>query len=192
MAGWDWYATYAILAGIDDLTDYRAQEAGLPGLDSHNLWPLLSGQVHASPRTELAIGDVNQVGGLISGGYKLLLGTLAQSGWTGQVFPNLTSHWDPDRSIEHCGNTTATGCLFFIETDPGEHHNLASERPDVWHKMMKRLLQVNETFFAPDRGEKDPAACTTALNRYGGFCADERASLAHSFSSLVCRFDVWN
>ena len=171
MAGWDWYATYATgIAGIDDLTDHRARAAGLPELDSYNLWPLLSGKVRVSPRTELAIGDVGQVGGLISGGYKLLLGTLAQSGWTGQMFPNVTSHWDPDRSIEHCGNTTASGCLYFIKTDQGEHHNLASARPAVWEKMMKRLLQINETFFAPDRGDKDPAACTTALSRYGGFC----------------------
>ena len=24
-------------------------------------------------------------------------------------FPNKTSHWDPDRSVEMCGNTSATG-----------------------------------------------------------------------------------
>merc|ERR1719408_963756 len=29
MAGWDWYATFAGLAGVDP-TDYRAQKAGLP------------------------------------------------------------------------------------------------------------------------------------------------------------------
>lgn len=178
MAGWDWYATYARLAGIEDLTDHRAKAAGLPGLDSHDMWPLLSGRVDVSPRTELAIGDVGQVGGLISGGYKLLLGTLAQSGWTGPSFPNVTSKWDPDRSIEHCGNTTETGCLFYIESDPGEHHNVAGERPEIWHRMMQRLLQINETFFAPDRGEKDARACTTALSRYGGFCESCTAALA--------------
>ena len=51
--------------------------------------PLLSGQTKASPRTELAVGDVGQVGGLITSDgngtlHKLLLGDLAQAGWTGR------------------------------------------------------------------------------------------------------------
>ena len=61
MAGWDWYATYCSLAGVDP-TDHKAKAAGLPPIDSHNLWPVLSGQAAASPRTELAIGDLEQVG----------------------------------------------------------------------------------------------------------------------------------
>jgi hypothetical protein len=75
---------------------------------------LLSGEVSTSPRTELAIGDVNQVGGLIKNGYKLLLGTVSQSGWTGVRFPNVSSHWDPDQSKETCGSTNGTGCLYHI------------------------------------------------------------------------------
>lgn len=39
MAGWDWYATYCFLAGVDP-TDHKAQAAGLPPIDSHNLWPV--------------------------------------------------------------------------------------------------------------------------------------------------------
>lgn len=126
MAGWDWYATYSFLAGVDP-TDHKAAAAGLPPIDSHNLWPVLSGQVATSPRTELAIGSVEQVGGLItSDGYKLLLGDLTQAGWTGPVFPNSTSTWDPDSSKELCGNTSTTGCLFHVESDAGEHTNLAA------------------------------------------------------------------
>lgn len=169
MAGWDWYATYCALANVDP-TDHKAHAAGLPPIDSHNLWPLLSGQATASPRTELAIGDGGQVGGLIrADGFKILLGNLAQSGWTGPVFPNTTSHWDPDESKETCGNTAATGCLFDVRADPGEHENLAGSKQDVWRTMMQRLLEINATFFAPDRGHKDPAACQMALSRYSGF-----------------------
>ena len=115
MAGWDWYSTYCHLAKVDP-TDHKAAAAGLAPIDSHDLWPLLSGRVSVSPRVELAIGDLHQVGGLISNGYKVLLGHLAQAGWTGPVFPNTTSTWDPDRSKETCGNTSATGCLFKIDT----------------------------------------------------------------------------
>merc|ERR1712070_1370464 len=56
MTGWDWYATYAALAGVDP-TDHKATAAKLPPIDSYDLWPLLSGAAHTSPRTELAIGD---------------------------------------------------------------------------------------------------------------------------------------
>lgn len=77
MAAWDWYSTYAHLAGVDP-TDHKAAAAGLPPIDSYNLWPLLSGLSQVSPRTELPIGSEGQLGGLIRGEYKLLLGTNSQ------------------------------------------------------------------------------------------------------------------
>jgi len=170
----DWYRTYATLGGVDP-TDHKAAAAGLPPIDSFDLWPLLSGQNASSPRAELAIGDVTQVGGLLtSDGYKLLLGgganhQIAQAGWTGPQFPNTSSKWDPNKSVMSCGNSSATGCLFRVETDPGEHENLAAALPQRWAAMMARLLAINATFFAPDRGKKDPAACAAALGRWGGF-----------------------
>merc|ERR1712066_127129 len=86
MAGWDWYATYAALAGVDP-TDKKAAAAGLPPHDSHNLWPLLSGQNSTSPRFELPIGAEHEVGGLIHNGYKIVLGKNSQAGWAGPVYP---------------------------------------------------------------------------------------------------------
>ena len=56
-----------------------------------------------------------------------------------------------------------------FDADPGEHTNLAASQPDLWHKMMARLLAINGTFFAPDRGGKDPKACIAATGRYKGF-----------------------
>jgi len=44
IAGWDWYATYCALAGVDP-TDEKAAKANLPPIDSLNMWPYLSGQV---------------------------------------------------------------------------------------------------------------------------------------------------
>ena len=43
-AVWDAYATFAALAGADP-TDHRAAAAGLPAIDSVDLWPYFSGQV---------------------------------------------------------------------------------------------------------------------------------------------------
>ena len=37
----DWYATFCALAGCDGTTDAEAEAAGLPGIDSISMWPLL-------------------------------------------------------------------------------------------------------------------------------------------------------
>jgi len=168
MAGWDWYATYAALAGVDP-TDKKAAAAGLPPHDSYNLWPLISGQTDISPREELAIGSEHQVGGLIMGNFKVVYGSNTESGWAGEVYPNTTSDWEPDACIEICGNTTGTGCLFDIFNDPGEHVNIAAQHPETFAKMIKRIAEVNDGFFDPVRGKVDPMACEVALTRYGGF-----------------------
>ena len=168
MAGWDWFATYAGLARVDP-TDHKANAAGLPAIDSHDLWPLLIGLTTVSPRTELAIGAPNAVGGLINASYKLLLGTNAQAGWTGPRFPNTSSSWDPNLSKETCGPSPQTGCLFDLLADPTEHVNLAAAKPGVFRAMMRRLNEINDTLFAPDRGSSDPAACVAALGKYGDF-----------------------
>ena len=55
VALWDWYATFASLAGVDP-TDARAAAAGLPPIDSHDLSPVILGQTTTSPRTSLVIG----------------------------------------------------------------------------------------------------------------------------------------
>lgn len=136
---------------------------------SHNLWPLLSGQTDVSPRTELAVGAEHEVGGLISGTFKVVLGDNAQAGWAGQVFPNTTSDWNPSNSHEVCGNTTETGCLYNILEDPGEHVNLAAQKPKVFNRMIQRIAKINEGFFDPARGTSDPKACELALTKYGGF-----------------------
>ena len=56
MAVWDAYATFAALAGAD-VTDRRAAAAGLPPVDSIDLWPYLAGKVHMSPRRQIEIGS---------------------------------------------------------------------------------------------------------------------------------------
>lgn len=168
MAGWDWYATYAGLAGVDP-TDWKAKAANLPAHDSHNLWPLLSGQNTTSPRVELAVGAEQEVGGLISHGYKVVLGFNSEAGWAGPTFPNLTSHWNPDKYSQTCGKTPSTGCLYNILEDPGEHINLASQEPERFNKMIDRIAEINKGFFNPNRGKVDPKACELAMTKYGGF-----------------------
>merc|ERR1712039_817711 len=180
MAAWDWFATIAGLAGVQDITDHRAAAAGLPPVDSLDMWPLISGNIQVSPRVELAIGDpTNQlnphvvsptlVGGLIQGKYKLIVGYLESSGWCGPTFPNSSSSWDPSSTWQTCGNTTATGCLYDILSDPGEHINLAQKEPDVYTKMLARMADLQRGVFSPDRGTIDVKVCGVSKSRWSGF-----------------------
>jgi arylsulfatase I/J len=182
MAGWDWYATLAALAGVDP-TDHKAAKAGLPAIESHNLWPLISGQTQTSPRTELALGapgnkkkDTKQtvVGGLIQadsdGWYKVVIGTYKYAGWTGPTFPNSSFHGNMGKITETCkDNNPKQGCLYDIMDDPSEHVNLAQQKPALFNKMMKRVAEIQKNAYSPDRGEDDGGACKFALNKYDGF-----------------------
>jgi len=173
VCGWDWYATFAGLAG-EDPTDHRAAAAGLPPIDGMDMWPLLSGATTESPRTEIALGDSmragkTKVGGLIQGRYKILLGTNTMAGWTGAVFPNTTVHWNPSTASETCGNTTADGCLFDIIADPTEHENIIAKHPDIFQRLVARAAELQKEVFSPERGQDDPEACKLAMGKYGGF-----------------------
>lgn len=55
--GWDYYATFAALAGVD-ATDHRAALAGLPPIDSHDFSGVVLGSTMSAspPRTEILIG----------------------------------------------------------------------------------------------------------------------------------------
>ena len=55
VTAWDWYHTFASLAGVD-ATDHRAAQAGLPPIDSHDMTPVLLGSNLTSPRSEMPIG----------------------------------------------------------------------------------------------------------------------------------------
>lgn len=208
-AVWDWYATFAELAGVDP-ADRSAAAAGLPPVDSVSLWPYLSGAAPASARKALPIGSTscaNQsaadqeclnhwgwgdvetvVAGLIEdagadGIWKLLLGEQTMDGWQGPMYPNASTKKDDfsftDAFTARCG---AAGCLFRVDVDPAEHHDLlghgAAPNASVTARaarMMAALREHNATTFSPERGpgEDDPrvsdAACKAALDRYGGF-----------------------
>ena len=204
-AVWDWYATFAELAG-EDTMDHTAAAAGLPPVDSVSLWPYLSGAQTVSPRTTLPIGStscesgdpndcVNDwgwgdvktiVAGLIEdmgqqGLWKLLLGEQTMDGWQGPMYPNSSTQKNDftftDPFFGHCG---ADGCLFRIDTDPAEHHDLLGGSPNASivaraAAMMMELKKHNATTFSPERGpgEADKntvsASCKAALDKYGGF-----------------------
>ena len=187
-AVWDWYATYAHLAGVDP-TDHAAAAVGLPPIDSVNLWHLLArGKADgaAAPRDELPIGDTGAlpngdgkalVGGLLRANgtrlYKLLVGApdrafiIDQYVTTGPSWPNASSHLVPLAHGKLCGRRAADGCLFDVAADPFERHNLAQNMPGLFDAMLGRVDALQQTVYSPDRGKTDERACVVAKENEG-------------------------
>ena len=62
------------------------------------------------------------------------------------------------------------GCLFHLPTDTLEQHDRAAAEPTIFQAIQKRLDEIRETTYAPDRGALDPAACV-ANEKAGGYWA---------------------
>lgn len=174
-AVWDFYATMCGVAGVD-IEDHVAAEAGLPAVDGVNQWPYWSGETNVPPRNELAIGGVygdprggdprgvTTVEGLISGKYKLLVGQINEAIWTGPKFPNGTILDEEWGTTVDC----SVGCLYDLESDEGEHNDLAAANPELVSRMLSRMQEINATCFTPWRGPRSPLGCKRALEDYNG------------------------
>lgn len=185
---WDWYATFAAVAGVDP-SDERAAKAGLPAHDSVNLWPYLSGETNTPPRSDLVLGTPSgwravwngpkaSVNGILvdrgtDGLWKLLVNEVPMAVWTGPTFPNTTDPADwthsPENVWAHCGE----GCLFAIDADESETTDLASLYPDIVAELKSKAAHANTTVFSPYRGKAHRSCCghaqTTNKNFWGPF-----------------------
>jgi arylsulfatase A-like enzyme len=170
----DFYATFASLAGVDP-TDHKAAAAGLPPIDSLDLWPYLSGTQSESPRTEV-FADADT---LVLRGWKLVGANSRNASdarghgarlpfacWHGPKYPNGSS--DPKcHRFEDC--VDRGGCLYDVENDPSEYLDLAASKPEKLRELQVRLAELQPTIFAPDRGADDGLADEAARDRHGGF-----------------------
>jgi arylsulfatase I/J len=170
MAGWDWYATFASLAGVDP-TDKKAAKAGLPPIDSVNLWPLLSGNAKSSPRDVLLLGSTENgyngrkngktvVAGIIAPPLKIVLG---QSPGNKEPFaawfskedsPNASSPKDNvllKELTETCGPTPETGCMYNVWEDSGEHENIAKKQPQAFRDLLAKINVAQKKVYSPKR-----------------------------------------
>ena len=159
--GVDWYATFAALGGVSS-ADPRAEAVGLPRPDSLNLWPYLSGQVDASPRTSFQVDDRC----IVTHGYKLLIGNQKGSCWSGPHVPNATGSNATCATVQYCGRG---GCLYHILSDPYERVNLANSSAHKTRlaQMQAQLTAANLKIFAPDRGTPDLRACAQVRKNSG-------------------------
>ena len=122
--------------------------------------PHFRGDNHLSSNRDLSTNA------LISGDYKILTGRIERAGWTGPQYPNQTK---PSGDIAASVNCGTTGCLYNIKQDPEERTNLASTMPDVLKEMQMKLVQMNDTYFNPKRGDEWPGACQAAVEKYKNF-----------------------
>merc|ERR1712039_122883 len=118
--------------------DEKAKQAGLPPVDSMNMWPMLqSGS--ASPRTVVPLSSHT----VIAWPYKLIMGTQGGKGWyTSTQHPNSTGPI-PD----HDSGCPGVGCLFNIEKDPEERNDLASTYAEILQNLTGLLESYKATKF---------------------------------------------
>ena len=136
----DYYATFAALAGVDP-TDHRAADAALPPIDSLDMVPYLTGEVAASPRTSIFLDRNAAVLQLGDAKWKIITGEEQAACWSGPVYPNSSS--TPGRqgscqSRESCGD----GCLYNLDHDPTEHHDVAADNHQKLQDMQELLATL--------------------------------------------------
>eukprot|EP01084_Bolivina_argentea_P042851 78987_1 len=162
----DWYST--ILKGIIgiDPTDKRAEAAGLPPIDSINMWDYLlsDGSNQSSPRYEFVMSGGE---GMVQGDYKLMFGKQSPAFWTTDDYPNGTKG---EPTSINCGSAKTGGCLFNIILDPTEHNDIInnSENAQLVAQIRARYLQLQKTTFYPDRGTPDQNCCVQ-IQKNGGY-----------------------
>jgi arylsulfatase B len=162
----DWWVTLVTLAGLP-ADDEKAARAGLPPVDGLDMWPMLSGRNLTSPRTELPLSADT----LVVGEWKLITGQQKYNTWSP------ANHWPPDyecndRNASHPANCTP-GCLFNIQADPSERHDLARTNRTLLERMLKRLQEVQATVWhncdPPSicAHQNPQACCDVAHSKYG-------------------------
>jgi len=171
----DWYGTFCAMADID-VTDALAAEAGLPPVDSVNLWPLLSGADTAEPHdaipvvvdhtTNPLLGGGN-VSALLMGNYKLLIGTQMLSYWQGPDFPNASSA-PYGVLIDPKLKQLCSPCLFDVFADPGEHNNIAESLPGQVAKMQAKLAELRRSAYS-EPSNMQTALCQAKVVANGNF-----------------------
>ena len=159
--------------------DKRAAAAGLPPVEGHNLWPLLSGANATGPRTEVWLGsggagdEDNSKSPIVQAliradGYKVLYGNVIENTWTSAFYPNATTNWCDSCPLD-CGPADAPTCLFNVFSDPTEHDNVAAAHPAIVASMAARLAELQKGIFAPDRGQPSDLACHAGTVTWQGF-----------------------
>ena len=151
------YATFTGLAGLGKPSDPWAAESGLPPIDSLDVWPIVSGQSKTSPRDEILV-NANL---LVTTQWKYVRPnqSMIEASWGGAQYPNgstiAANNWIAGYSL-HCG---MSGCLFDLEKDYTEQHEVSAANPAVVAKMMARMEALTATIWSAEGGHSNDEEC---------------------------------
>lgn len=99
------YTTFAVLATGEMPTDDWAASSGLPALDGHNVWPLVSGANSTSPRTTILVNAqllVHNQWKFVPNGTNMI-----EAAWAGPACVSLTTFPHLLRATRVCGAWSA-------------------------------------------------------------------------------------
>ena len=126
----DWYTTFCNLAGVDP-SDSGTGKFDVDGMD---VWPIITGKNSTSPHEEIVLGyEYNKKGAIISGNYKLIVGSQGT-----QCDHVMWSPLDYPCKDGPTGEDCNPNCLYDIVNDPGEKNNLVEKEADVYKKMLDK------------------------------------------------------
>ena len=131
----DWYATLCYVSGADP-ADRTAHAAGLPPIDSLNMWPLLSGASSTSPRRSVLVSNQS----LLWAEEPHLWKYMAPGTYHGATQPSPPDDHTPLSNVSSV-RCPDPGCLFDVRHDPGERHDVAHSRPVVVQQLSAELRQ---------------------------------------------------
>ena len=166
------YSVMCHLAGVP-AADPSAAAAGLPVLDSLNVWELVIGENKTSPRTRIHISPFTLIEGrfkLLAGQPTFLGGPTDFNGWAGPTYPNASSGVDGKGNGRSWGEQDCrSGCLYDIIADPTEHHEISAEHPEVLQRLLAVLAAENASIYDPGPPIPDDPRCCSQAAANGGF-----------------------
>ncbi len=139
----DWYTTFCNLAGVDP-ADSGPGKFPVDGMD---VWPIITGSTTTTPHKEIVLGyDYNSRGAIISGKYKLIVGSQDDNCdhlmWSPLNYPC---------SDGPKGEDCDPYCLYNIVDDPGEKNNLVKKEQD----QLKAMLDMYNAYSKEPRDMQD-------------------------------------
>lgn len=179
----DWYATFCALAGFTP-TDDVAAAAGLPPIDSVDLWPLLTGSNSTAPHEVMPLAvdvDVGQgtkdvYSALLMGEWKWVVGlALPQSFHQGPQFPNASiipyGEFNNASYIQKCPDLgpLGGGCLYNLAKDPNESVDVAEANVEVVKRMRAQLDAVRGSKYQMPSDTSQQLACLRQKDEYNNF-----------------------
>eukprot|EP00750_Incisomonas_marina_P013361 INCI17299.4.p1 GENE.INCI17299.4~~INCI17299.4.p1 ORF type:complete len:340 (-),score=48.02 INCI17299.4:388-1407(-) len=177
----DWYATLGHLTGYNGTDDPIAAAAGLPAVDSLDMWDYLS-SVDASgpsmpcPRTSIMLSGTEPTDGALIAQHpdplspnRITLFKLIRGNQTSSYFPGIHM---PNQTVGSSELDCGAGQLYDLYRDPVEHHDLSTN--PAFAALLKQMQGDADAGFAtyyqsPGHMNPDPHAKQAAEQRCGDF-----------------------